>query len=295
MANLHGVFAVTVTPFTDSGAIDYAAAASHLDWLLESGVHGVLPAGATGEFAAFTLDERKAYAEFVITHVAGRVPVCVGAVSQNVDTVLEVARHAAQIGAAGVMCLLPPGLHPNQEEAFNFFKILSQSVTLPVMVYNNPGSCGVDIAPETMARIAALPHMEYLKESTGDIKRLTMMTDTLSDKIITFCGCENLAFESFVMGAKGWVCVLANIAPGMSVKIYESVVLHNDLPTARAIYQQVLPMLRLFEETGQLWQVVKYVLQARGIGNGLCRAPRLPITDDVRAQVDAVLQAVKLY
>ncbi len=288
MKNMHGIFAVTATPFDDKGGVDCKVLDKHLDRLLAAGVHGLLPVGATGEFAALSLEERKEVAAFTVKKAAGKVPVIVGVVSQNLDVTLELCRHAAEIKADGVMVLASPGLHLSQEEIYAMFKRVSESVTLPVMIYNNPGSSGVDIAPETMGRIAALPHMDYLKESTGDIKRLTLMTGDYADKIITFCGSEDLAFESFVMGAKGWVCVLANIAPAMSVQLYELVVEKKDLAAARAIYAKVLPVLRLFEVSGQLWQVVKYVMHKQGVGNGQCRPPRLPISEDVRAAVDAL-------
>ena len=116
MKQIHGIFAVTVTHFQENGEIDYAACAKHINWLIESGVHGLLPLGATGEFSALTLEERKAFAEFAMKEVAGRVPVIIGAVSTNVDVTLEVAKHAASNGANGVMILPPPGLHPSQDE-----------------------------------------------------------------------------------------------------------------------------------------------------------------------------------
>ncbi len=293
MSTLHGVFAVVVTHFDEAGNIDYASIKKHVNKLIDAGVHGLLPVGATGEFASLTLEERKDVAAFVANEAAGRVPVVVGAVSQNVATVIAVAEHAASIGAAGIMALLPPGLHTSQEEAYSFYKHLSANVSLPVMVYNNPGSCGVDITPETMARIAALPHMDYLKESTGCMKRLTLMTYDFADSIVTFCGSEDLAFESFFMGAKGWVSVLANIAPVQAVQIYE-LTKKGDFAGAQAVYKQVLPILRLFESTGELWQVVKYVLKQQGIGSGCLRMPRLPISADVKVAVDAFLQQTKL-
>ena len=114
--------------------------------------------------------------------VAGRVPVIIGAVSTNVDVTLEVAKHAASIGADGVMILPPPGLHPSQDEIYAFYKHISENVTLPVMIYNNPGSSGVNILPETLDKIADLPHMGFLKESTGDIMRLTRAVDELADR-----------------------------------------------------------------------------------------------------------------
>lgn len=290
MGKMHGIIAVTVTPFLDNGGIDYANAAKHINWLIESGVHGLLPLGATGEFAALSMEERKVFAEFVMKEVAGRVPVMIGAVSQNVDVSIEVSKHAASIGANSVMILPPPGLHPSQEEIYTFYKKISDNVTLPVMVYNNPGSAGVDIEPETMERIAQLPRMDYLKESTGDMRRLTRMIDSLDDEFVTFCGCENLAYESFVMGAKGWICVLANVAPAQAVQLFELITKKGDLVGARALYKQLLPLLRLTEDTGELWQIIKYVLQQKGFGNGKLRAPRCPISVSSKTAVDALLK-----
>lgn len=290
---LYGILAVMVTPFNEKGEIVYEDAARHIEWLLASGVHCLLPLGATGEFSALTTEERKQFAEFVVKQAADRVPVCVGCVSQSVAQTVELARHAASIGADAVMCLPCPGLHLSQEEIYGYYKYLSENVNISVMVYNNPGSSGVTISPETLARIAELPHMDYLKESTGDIKRLTRAVDEVGDKLDAFCGAEDLAMESFIMGAKGWVCVLANIAPSMSVKLYEHTIA-GQLDKARDIYRKVLPVLRLFEESGQLWQIAKYVLQKRGMNSGICRMPRQPISADVQAAVDAVLAGTEL-
>ncbi len=290
MKKLHGIIAVTVTPFLENGDIDYATASKHIHWLIESGVHGLLPLGATGEFAALSFEERKAFAAFAVKEVAGRVPVVIGAVSQNTEVTLAVAQHAAEIGADAVMILPPPGLHPNQEEIYSYYKHISANVSLPVMVYNNPGSAGVDIAPETLERIATLPHMEYLKESTGDIKRLTSAVDSLEKDLVIFCGCENLAYESFVMGAKGWICVLANVAPAQAVQLFDLITQKGDLKGARTLYRQLLPLLRLTEDTGELWQVIKYILQQKGMGNGVLRSPRLPLSASSKAAVDALLK-----
>lgn len=294
MHKMYGIITVTVTPFNNDGSIDYATAAKHLNWLIESGVHGLLPLGATGEFAALSIEERKKYAEFVMKEVNGRVPVMIGAVSQNVDTSIEISRHAAEIGAQAVMILPPPGLHTSQDEIYAFYKHISENVTLPVMVYNNPGSAGVNITHENMERIATLPHMKYLKESTGDIMRLTAAVDSLSGDLQVFCGCESLAYESFVMGAKGWICVFGNIAPAMSVELFDKITVKGDLAGARELYRKMLPLLHLTEDTGELWQIIKYVLKAKGMGNGVLRRPRLPISAETKAAVDAALKVTEL-
>ena len=260
-----------------------------MNWLIESGVHGLLPVGATGEFASLSLQERKAVAEFVVKEVAGRVPVMVGAVSQNVDEVIEISQHAKEIGAKAVMVLSPPALHMSQEEIYTFYETISANVDIDVMVYNNPGSAAVDICPETMARIVKLPNMAYLKESTGDMVRMTRMVDDFGRDIITLCGCECLAFESFVMGAKGWISVLSNIAPKMCVQLYDLVTQKQDLQKARSLYKTLIPMLRHIEESGELWQVTKYALMKQGFGNGVLRSPRLPISAEAKAIVDNLM------
>ena len=237
MNNIHGIFAVTVTHFNQDGSIDYSAISNHIQWLLKSGVHGIMPVGATGEWPALSIDERKKVAEFTMKEVNGKVPVIVGAISPNVDVSVELSKHAGSIGAAGVMILPPPGVHPSQHEIYEFYKYLSAQSPLPVMVYNNPGSCGVAVSPETLIKCAQLPNMGFLKESSGDIMRLTRSVDEVGDKLVVFCGCESLAYESFVMGAKAWVCVLANVAPAMCVKLYNLIVKEKNLDEARKVYR----------------------------------------------------------
>lgn len=290
MKNIHGIFAVTVTHFNNDGSIDYGAISNHLKWLLKSGVHGIIPIGATGEWPSLSTDERKEIAEFVMKEVNGQVPVIVGAISTNINETVDLSSHAASLGADGVMILPPPGVHLSQNEIYEFYKYVSSATTLPIMVYNNPGSSGVTVEADTLSRCAQLPRMAFLKESSGDIMRLTRSVDEVGDKLVVFCGCESLAYESFVMGAKAWVCVLANVAPAMCVALYENIVRQGKLDEARAIYRQMLPLLRLIEESGELWQVVKHSLALKNFGTGHLRMPRQPISEDVRIELEKILK-----
>lgn len=290
MKNIHGIFAVTVTHFNNDGSIDYGAISNHLKWLLKSGVHGIIPIGATGEWPSLSTDERKEIAEFVMKEVKGHVPVIVGAISTSVNETVDLSTHAASLGADGVMILPPPGVHLSQNEIYEFYKYVSGATTLPVMVYNNPGSSGVVVEADTLSRCAQLPRMAFLKESSGDIMRLTRSVDEVGDKLVVFCGCESLAYESFVMGAKAWVCVLGNIAPAMCVALYDLIVNQGKLDEARAVYRQMLPLLRLIEESGELWQVVKHSLLLKGFGTGSLRMPRQPISESVRVELEKILK-----
>lgn len=291
MAQFNGIYAVTITPFKEDGSIDYEYTTKYINSLIEAGVHGLLPLGATGEFASLSLEERMEYAEFIVKLVAGRVPVIIGAVSQNADVTIAICKHAKEIGAAGAMVLPAPGLHLSQAEIYAYYEHVNANVDLPIMMYNNPGSAGVNIDPELVVRLAALSNVCMIKESTGDIARLTRTVDELADELSIFCGCETLAHESFVMGANAWVCVVANFAPHMAVALYENIVVKGDVAAAREINKKLLPFLRLLEESGELWQVVKYTLEKQGMGATALRLPRLPISDAVKQDVDALLAA----
>lgn len=288
MKNLKGVYVVMATPFKANGEIDYEGAKKNINWYIEEGVHGLLPLGATGEYASFDFNERKEFAEFVMNEVAGRVPVVIGTITPTAEKTIELTNHAESIGASGAMILTPPGSHASQSEIYNYFKTISENVSIPIMIYNNPGSAGVDIQFDTLKEIAKLPNMDYIKESTGDIKRLTLINDLMEGEITTFCGWEDMAYESFVMGAKGWVSVLGNIAPKQCVELFE-LVENNEYEKAWKLYRNLLPMLRYFETSGKLWQTVKYVLDKKGYAGGVCRSPRLPLSQKDISDIENVL------
>ncbi len=288
MAEVKGIYVVTITPFKENGSIDLEYTKKHIDYLISSGVHGLIPLGATGEFSSLTIDERKKYLEFFMEAVAGRVPVIVGAVSQNIDISIEISKHAKSVGASGVMILPAPGLHLSQDEIYNFYAYIDSQIDIPIMLYNNPGSSGVEISAETLDRLVGLRNVSMIKESTGDITKLTRTVDDHGDKLTVFCGCESLAYESFVMGAKAWVCVYGNVAPLMSVALYDLIVNKHDFASARSLITQALPFLRLEEESGELWQVVKYMLELQGKGKTYLRRPRGPISAEAKAAVDAI-------
>ena len=292
---LHGIVTVTSTPFREDGSIDYDGVEQNLEWQIKKGVHGLLPLGATGEYGALSMQERLDVAHFFLAKVNQRVPVIVGAISSTAETTIDISRHAADHGAAAVMILPPPGTHPSQDEIFNYYKTISENVPLPVMIYNNPGSSGVDIAPGTLEKITTLPMMHYIKESTGDIRRMTGILDALDGRILPFCGCEELAYESFMLGARGWICVIGNFAPGMAVELYRRTVEEKDFAGGWALYRKMLPMLGHLEQSGRLWQTVKYVQNRIGLAGGKLRSPRLPLTTSQMYEVDKILEANPLY
>lgn len=295
MSNLKGIVAVVVTPFKEDRSFDYEGAKKNIDYLIDKGVHGICLLGATGEYQSITTQEHKEYVEVMMKYIGKRVPVVVGASRERTEDVIDLAKHAKQNGVDSIMVLPPFYCNPLQEEIYEHYRYINDSVDLPILVYNNPGSAGVDIEYDTLAKIAELPNMKIIKESTGDIKRFTAIAMNLSDKIVPFCGWENMCYESFVMGAKGWICVLSNIAPGICVDIYKYVVEEKDYEKGYEVYKKALPVLNFLEGFPKFIQLVKYVLEKQGRAGGFVRRPKIELTSEEKQMIDEAINLAELY
>ncbi|MCR4398181.1 MAG: 4-hydroxy-tetrahydrodipicolinate synthase [Firmicutes bacterium] len=295
MPAIEGVYTVMVTPFKRNGDVDYEGLKKNVEWQISRGIHGLLPLGSTGEFAGMEDDEKKQVAELVVQTANGRVPVAVGTTAETTEKTIALTRHAKEIGAVGVMILPPYYCKPSQEEMYTHFARIADAVDIPVIIYNNPWSSGVDMQAETVARLAEYsPNLRYVKECTADIKRLRDIRVLCGDKVTLFCGWEDLAYESFVMGARGWVSVIANIAPGMAMELYDLVAQKRDLDRGWELYRVMLPMLKQLEYSGKLHQTLKYSMDRMGLCGGITRSPKLPLTEADMTKIDGMLASMGL-
>lgn len=285
-----GVYAVLCTPFTRDERIDETALRKHVRFLVDKGkIHGLIPNGSTGEFAALSEAERKAIAEIVIDEVAGKVPVIVGTASVSTKETVMYTRHAANGGADGVMIVAPYYCHPNDEEIFGHYKTIAENSDIEIIIYNNPGTSGVDMQPELIARLAELERISHVKESSGDMTRAAAIQRLCGDKMRIFCGCDNLSLEMFIMGAVGWVAPPANMIPRLCVELYELGAVKKDFEKAKELYFKLLPLFTLFETTGQYIQLTKAGLKILGRPYGVPRKPLLPPTDEHKQQLKEIL------
>jgi len=283
MPVLKGIYTVLVTPFLVDGRIDFDGMATNIEHQIEGGVHGVLVAGATGEYMAMDTQERKALVEFAAKTIKGRIPMLVGTITSRAETTIELTNHAAECGAAGVMILPPPGSGANMDEVYTFFKTVTDHISIPVMLYNNPGSSGIDIDVDTLAHLAELPHIDCVKESSGDIKRISQIRRRIGlDKLGVFCGWEDMALESMMAGATGWICMSSNFNPQAATKLYQLSVEEKQHDAAWSHYQHMLPMLSFLEESGKPAQVAKYMLDKMDLNGRFCRSPRSALTPSER-------------
>ncbi len=294
MDKLRGVFTVVATPFKKDGAIDFEGFGRNLDYYAEKGGYGVIVAGTLGEYIAMTVEERKSLFEFAAKRLAGRCPLMAGTIATTTRQVIELTKHVRDNGGAGVLLLSHPGLGLRPEEIFTYYEDVAKSVDLPIMLYNNPGSNGIDMQFDLVKRLGQLPNIVAIKESSNDVKRISRIVDELDGSLVPFCGYEDMYYEAFCAGAKGWVCLGGNIAPRMVRDLLEFVE-KGEMEKARALSTNYRPLARYFENTSKFIQTTKYVMDKIGLVGGECRRPRLPLSADEKADIDAILEKVKLY
>ncbi len=290
-----GVYAAMVTPMDAGQNVDYPGVAAYADYLVNSGVHGIIPLGSTGEYYALNSQERLQVVAETLRAVNGRVPVLVGTNGGSTREVIEYSIAAEKQGAAGLLLAPPYYSLPTPDELYEHFKAIDGAIDIPVMLYNYPGRTGVDMTPEFIERLTALRNIRYVKESTGDITRISELIRRCGDRLKVFCGCDSVALESFVLGAAGWVGGIVNVIPRCHVKLYDLTVTKQDIPAALDFYYQLLPVLQAIENSGKYTQLVKAGCTAMGRPVGGPRQPLNPASPDEIRQLTAMLETVKKY
>jgi len=291
-ADFKGIFPALVTPMTDEQEVDFDALSSFVNSMIEDGgVHGVIPLGSTGEYYALSDDERRDVTAAVIEAADGRVPVLAGTNGGSTRRIIEYSQEAQSQGAAGLLLAAPYYSLPTAGELVEHFAAIDAAVDIPIMLYNYPGRTGVDMTPDVIGELADLKNVQYVKESTGDLTRVSEIIRRFGDKITVFCGCDTLALESFFMGAAGWVSGFFNVLPAESVKLFELALETGDLAAARELYYSILPVLSLLE-SGKYTQLVKAGcgLMGRPVG-----PPRQPLAAPNAQEIDQLDQVLKPF
>lgn len=289
---LDGTFVVNVTPFDESDNVDANGLKSLVDYLIENKVDGIFVGGSTGEFAYLTRDEHEKVVETVVDHAGGRVPVLAGASACATKQSVALAKFAESTGADGVV-VVPPFYHkPTEEGILHHYRAIAEAINIPVMVYNNPATAKIDMSPDLIARLSEMPNIRYVKESSGDITRVWKIRNLTKDKMTVFCGGDNMALESFLMGAAGFICVASNFLPMETSEIYRSYKSGN-LEKAKELYERILPVLNYLEDTGKFVQISKAALNMSGIKVGSARSPLMPLNPAEERKLKELLSTLK--
>ncbi|MEI7729146.1 MAG: 4-hydroxy-tetrahydrodipicolinate synthase [Verrucomicrobiota bacterium] len=289
---LHGVLVALVTPMKANEEIDFKTLAKQVETLIAAGVHGLIPLGSTGEFYALTAEERRNVLKATLEAASARVPVVAGTNAGSTRDVIAFSREAEQLGCDGVMLAPPYYSLPQPEELHAHIKAVNDAIGIPIMLYNYPGRTGVDMTPEFIEQLAELPRVRYVKESTGEIGRISTLLRRCGDRLGIFCGGDTVAFESLALGVVGWVGGVANVVPRSHVELYRLMIEKHDFAAARKLYFQMLPLLNLMEGGGKYTQWVKAACGLMGRPVGAPRAPLRAATPPELRQLKAALAEI---
>jgi 4-hydroxy-tetrahydrodipicolinate synthase len=293
MVKLEGVFPVLVTPMLNQQDIDWEGLKNNIEYFINEGVAGITINGSTGEFVSLTKEERFKAVEVAVAQVNGRIPLVVGTAAETTVDAIEFTQQAEQAGADAALLINSYYAHPKENEIYEHFKAVAESVKFPIMIYNNPFTSGVDISTETILRVGRdVENITHIKESSGGISKARDIARQGEGFIKVFCGSEDLAIESFLVGATGWISVSGNIVPGLVTDLYNHVQ-NGEMNEAWALYDKVLPLCEFLEGSGKYVQIVKRAMELKGLAGGPCRLPRLLLNEQEDTKLKELLASLE--
>ncbi|MHB2165966.1 4-hydroxy-tetrahydrodipicolinate synthase [Alsobacter sp. R-9] len=281
-----GSLTALVTPFKD-GELDEGAFRSHVDWQIESGTHGLVPVGTTGESPTLTHDEHRKVVEWCIAEARGRVPVIAGAGSNNTREAVDLARHAEKAGADGVLVVTPYYNKPTQEGLYQHFKAINDAIGIPIIIYNIPPRSVIDMSVETMKRLYELKNIAGVKDATNSVARISQQRAAMGPDFIQLSGDDIIAMPSVAAGAVGTISVVSNVAPRLSADRMEAALAGN-AQQALALQDRLLPLdMAIFMEPGVTGS--KYALSVLGRMSDEVRLPLMPAGEGTRKAIRSAM------
>ena len=282
-----GVFPAVTTQMHRDQSIDLEATARHIEVLLEAGVDGLVMLGSLGENTLLEPDEKRAVMRAAIETARGRVPVLSGVAEFSTAAACRYAREMESLGANGLMVLPAMVYKAQPEEALAHFRTVARSTGLPIIVYNNPIAYYVDLTPPMLQLLADEPNLVAVKESSGDVRRITDIINLLGNRFTLFAGVDDLILESVLLGAEGWIAGTGLAFPEENQRLW-NLATTGRWEEARTLYRWFTPLLHL-DIPIKFVQYIKLAIQECGLGAEWVRAPRLPLEGAERDHVLAII------
>jgi 4-hydroxy-tetrahydrodipicolinate synthase len=284
-----GVLPAITTPFDTAGNVDEKFLGEHARWMIDNGCRGIVALGSLGEGATLTFDEKVRVLEVLHAAVGDRVPVIAGVSGLSTRECVDVAKAAERVHCSGLMVLPAYVYKGDWRETEAHFNAVIQATPLSCMLYNNPIAYGVDLSARDVEILVENENVHALKDSSGDVRRLTALRAALGDRIHLFAGLDDMVTEAGLMGANGWVAGLVNAFPAESVRLYE-LARDGKSAEARELYRWFLPLLR-FDTVPKFVQLIKLVQAETGMGSEAVRAPRMVLVGAEREEALTVTRA----
>jgi 4-hydroxy-tetrahydrodipicolinate synthase len=291
--HIHGIIPPVATPMQANEDLDLPRLKWFLDHLIANGVHGIFVLGTNSEFYALDEREKQEVIATAVAHVNKRVPVYAGTGAETTREVVRLTQMAEREGVDGVSIITPYFVLPTQQEIYDHYRRIAEHTRLPVILYNNPGTCGgVKIDVDTVARLAEIPNILAVKDSSGDLQNTIEFIRVVPERFSVLMGRDTLIFSALMFGARGAVPATGNIAPTLLAEIYNTFQ-RGDIAASKAAQLRLNP-LRMALALGTAPGAVKAALQVLGTSIGPCRSPVSGLTPDKLPKMRAALQAAGL-
>ena len=285
---IHGIIPPVATPMQANEDLDLPRLKWFLDHLIAAGVHGVFVLGTNSEFYALDEREKQEVVATAVAHVNRRVPVFAGTGAETTREVVRLTKMAEREGADGVSVITPYFISPTQQEIYDHYRRIAEQTALPVLLYNNPATCGgVKIDVDTVARLAEIPNILAMKDSSGSLENTFECIRVVPERFAVMMGRDTLIYPALMMGACGAVPATGNIAPRLLVEIYERF-RKGDLEGSKAAQRRLNPV-RLALTLGTPPGGVKAALAVLGMSLGPSRAPVGPLSPEKEKKMRAAL------
>jgi 4-hydroxy-tetrahydrodipicolinate synthase len=283
---IYGSIPALVTPFAD-GMVDFAAFERFVDWQIAEGSTGLVPCGTTGESATLSIDEHRAVTEATIRVAAGRVPVIAGCGSNDTASAIAHVRHAERAGADAALVVNPYYNRPSQDGLLQHFTAVAAATALPIILYNIPGRSAVDIAPDTMQRLAEVSNIVGVKDATGVLGRISEQRLRCGPDFVQLSGNDDMTLGIMAHGGVGCISVTANVAPRLCAD-FQAACREARWADALALQDRLYPLhSALFSDASP--GPVKYALERLGRMSGELRLPMTRPSQASRQLVDAAM------
>ncbi len=283
-----GVFPAVTTQFRDDLSLDIDATAKVMEGLIRDGVSGLIVCGTVGENCSLAKAEKIAVMETAKAIARGRVPVLSGIAEFTSAFAIDMAKEAARIGLDGIMVMPALVYSSKPHETAAHFRTVARATDVPVMVYNNPPIYKNDVTPEILASLADCDTIVCFKESSGDTRRFTDLTNMVGDRFVLFAGLDDVVVESIMVGAVGWVSGLSNAFPREGETLFR-LARAGRYAEALSLYQWFMPLLHL-DARPDLVQCIKLCEHIMGRGTHRTRPPRLPLDAKESAAIEAMMR-----
>lgn len=290
MREFFGIFPYLVSPLNADGTVRETVLRNLVEHLIQKGVHGLTPLGSTGEFSYLTWQQRKRIVEIVVAAAKGRVPVVAGVSHTSITESSRQARELEAVGADGILAVLETYFPLRDDQVYDYFAGIAQSVNCPVVLYTNPAFQKTDLNLGVIEKLADIPNVEYIKEASGNTGKLLTIANKMGNKIKIFSASAHIPLFVMMLGGVGWMAGPACIIPEQSIKLYE-LAREKKWDAALEYQKKLWDINRSFQKFG-LAPCIKAALEIQGFEVGDPIPPLKPLSKQDKEELKQILLSI---